>query len=83
MNAFRKIVLVCIATLAVMGPATLPTQFQAPGSTAAAAQTRYYYIYYRSCPSDYWHYYGYCLKASDANYYVSWLRYYGYEAFYR
>jgi hypothetical protein len=83
MNAIRKFVIACLATLALLGPVALPSQYQAPGSSATAAQTRYYYVYYRSCPSDYWHYYGYYTRASDANQAVRWFNYYGYQAYYR
>lgn len=83
MNAFRKFVIASLAILALIGPTSLPSPYQAPGSSATAAQTRYYYVYYRSCPSDSWHYYGYYTRASDAVQAVRWFNYYGYQAFFR
>ena len=83
MKTFRKILLAFIAAVAVIGPAMLPTQYQTPGVTAQAGKTRYYYVYYRTCPRDSWHYYGWYLRAGDAALAVRWFQYYGYEAFYR
>ena len=82
MNAFRKIVLACIFALAV-GPAALPTQYQAPGSAVQAGQTRYYYVYYRVSPSYPWYCLGYTAKLTEAIYYTNLLHAWGYDAFYR
>ena len=83
MNVFRKIVLACLATVAVMGPAMLPTQFQPSGSVVQAGKTRYYYVYYRPSPHYSWTCLGYTSSLNEAVYYTNLLRSWGYESFYR
>ena len=83
MNAFRRLIVVCVTALALISPILVPSQSHAAGTPAAAAQTRYYYVYYRSCPQSPWYYYGWFYRASDAQKAVRWIRSYGYEAFYR
>ena len=83
MNAFRKLILTCVAALALVAPIAVTSQADAAGTPVKEAQAHYYYVYYRSCPNDYWHVYGWYYRASDAQYAVRWFQYYGYQAFYR
>ena len=83
MNGFRKLILACVTAVALISPVAVPSQSQAEGTTARAAQTRYYYVYYRSCPQDYWHYWGWYYRAADAKAAVRWFQSHGYQAFYR
>lgn len=54
------------------GPPTIPQQ-----------QQHYYIVYYRTCPHDSWHMYGWTPDANTAAYHVNVLHSNGYEAFYR
>lgn len=86
MNWLRTLLLTAVATLAIAGPGFLASTAEAhpaQPSIPAQSQARYYYVFYRSSPQDAWHYYGYTPNANDAAYYVQWIQYYGYQAFYR
>lgn len=87
MNAWKKLLLICLACAALSTPGALPsTTFNTAGQCQAGqghVQARYYYIYVRACAHDPWVCYGYTNNAAQAAYCVNYLRYYGYEAFCR
>ncbi len=84
MNAFRKLILASVAALVLFAPVAAPSPVQAAEThSQVAAKGRVYWVYYRSCPNDYWHLYGGYYKASDAQLVVRYFQYYGYQAFYR
>jgi hypothetical protein len=62
MSSIRKLIVASVAALALLAPGALPSQFQAPSRQCQAGQVRYYTVYYRSCPQDYWHVYGSYLR---------------------
>lgn len=80
MNVFRKLMLATLAGVVLMMPLTVSSRVQAD---PARSHTRYYYVYYRTCPGDPWYYYATYARYTDAEYAVYYLRYYGYQAYFR
>ncbi|MDX1947884.1 MAG: hypothetical protein SFU86_20970 [Pirellulaceae bacterium] len=79
MKALRSLALLAILALPVALPLASPTP--AAAGHGHAAQVRYYYLYYRTCPHDSWHYYGATANYSQLVAYAHWIRGLGYETY--
>ena len=76
MKLFRNLSLATVAAFGVFGSSGFITN-----STAEAHQTRYYYVYYRTCVHSPWQYYGAYDCPHNAQAAVNYIYSFGYETY--
>jgi len=78
MKWLRKLMLAAVLGLAVVSPLAIAPQAQAnPGH----GHVRYYYVYYRTCVHDSWHYYWAFSDYHMAQRYAQYIQSKGYEVY--
>jgi hypothetical protein len=81
MTSLRKILVACVASVALFAPVTAT-------SVASANEPRHhhehvYYVYYRTCPQSQWVCYGGYYRVDQARQAVRYFEYQGYDSYYR
>ena len=80
---WKRFLGVCVAALVLCSPGALPSASPKTSGECHAGHYRYYYVYYRTCPHDTWHYYGATAYPAQASAAVIGLQRMGYQAFCR
>ena len=83
MNFLRKLVLGCVTAAALLVPMAETVRAQACSGYTTTGHTRVFYVYFRTCPHDYWRNFGGYYRLADAQRVARYFQARGYEAFVR